>query len=149
MVRVSIYKVKKSVELPKIENRLPDQKIDKRLGSPFNIGKSSNPNLNININININNPVATIALKSAKPDCRVEICQSFFKKPFEYISPNNFQGESTILNYNSFIYNKNYLRSVERITKIFMKNNHQSPQIQPIQLNNFTVIQYLLSMLIS
>ena len=54
MVRVTIYKVKKSVELPKIENRLPDQKTDKRLGSPFNIRKSSNSNLNININININ-----------------------------------------------------------------------------------------------
>jgi len=62
MVRVTLYKVKKSVELPKIENRLPDQKIDKRLGSPFNIRKSSNPNLNINININ--NPVYGFTLKT-------------------------------------------------------------------------------------
>jgi hypothetical protein len=137
MVRVTLYKVKKSVELPKIENRLPDQKIDKRLGSPFNIRKSSNPNLNINININ--NPVYGFTLKTVKPEYRVEICQSFFKKPFEYISPYNLHGEATILNYNSFIYNKDYLRSVERITKIFMKNYHPNSQMQPIQLNNFTV----------
>lgn len=146
MVRVTLYKVKKSYDLPKIENRLPEQKTDKSLGSPINIRKSSNPNLNINININFNNPVVPFTLKPVMSDIRVEISQSFFKKPFEYIAPYDIQGEANLLNYNSFTYNKDYLNSIERITKIFRKNFQILPQTQPIQLNSYTVTHYLLSM---
>ena len=132
------------MELPKIENRLPEQKIEK-FNSPTTIlRKVSSPNLNNNININFNNPISTtFYIKPTKTEVKIEISPSFFKKPFEYISSFENYGDSATISYNSYIYNKDYLKSIERISKVFLKCIQPFPQIQQIQLTNYTVIPYI------
>lgn len=93
--------------------------------------KESSPGNNVKLN-----PLYNI--KSLKPEFKIEININFFKKPNEYIS-NEYLNENTV-NCNSYTYNKDYLRSIEKLSKIFHKNTKISPPLPPIQLQNYTVI---------
>jgi hypothetical protein len=149
--------VKRSIELPKLECRVPEQK--RKQSSPayrrekqttsdsikendqiivVKKEKESSP-VNININININNSVSPLNMRPYRAEVRVEINQNYFKKPFEYIQPYDYPGESSTFNYNSFIYNKDYLNYIDKVSKIFHKNSKPIPQIEQIILPNYTV----------
>lgn len=87
--------------------------------------------MNINVNNNNNSNSPSFNITTLKPNVKIEINQNFFKKPFEYISSYEYIGDNS--NYNSYIYNKNYLKYVDKIAKVFQKENlilFQSPQIQ-------------------
>ena len=108
--------------MPKIEYRLPEQRKD----------KASSPNMNINVNININNSFSPYSAM------KVEINKNFFKKPFEYLSSCEYSSDNA--NYSLYVYNKDYLKSVDRISKIYQKDSQVLQQSPQIQLPNYTVM---------
>ena len=112
-------------KFPRIENRIPEQK------------RESSPGLNINSNINsYNSNSPSHNFRSNKFEVKIEINQNFFKKSFEY-SPNENSDDNSC--YNSYIYNKEYLKYIDKIIRCQNEAQFliQSPQII---LPNYTVI---------